>query len=56
MYQFLSQGKSCEVTNITGVIKVDRKSVTITFSTNDSVAEFQCKLDNEGLSFCKFTI
>ena len=40
--------------DITGVTTVNKKSVTITFSTNDSAIEFQCKLDNEEPSLCKF--
>ena len=46
--------KPCEVTDITGVTTVDKNSVTITFSANDSTIEFQCKLDNRELSLCKF--
>jgi len=34
---------------------VDRNAVTITFSADYSVAEYECKLDNEELSPCKFT-
>ena len=48
-------GEPCEVTSITGVVRVDGNDATITFSTSDSMAEFQCKLDNEIFSPCKFT-
>ena len=34
---------------------MDGNDVTITFSTSDSAAEFQCKLDNEMLSPCECT-
>jgi len=46
---------ACEIINITGAITVDRNTVTITFSTDHSAAEYECKLDNEELSPCKFT-
>ena len=52
-YAVLFLDKPCEVMDITGVTTVNKKSVTITFSTNDSAIEFQCKLDNEELSLCK---
>ena len=47
--------KPCEVTDITGVTTVDKNAVTITFSTNDSTTEFQCKLDDGDLALCKFS-
>ena len=51
----LLSDKPCEATSITGVVRVDGNDATITFSTIDSKVEFQCKLDNEILSPCKFT-
>ena len=34
---------------------VDKNNVTIVFSADDSLANFQCRLDNKKLSFCKFS-
>ena len=47
--------KPCKIMNVTGKVIVDKNDVTIVFSADDSLASFQCRLDNKKFSFCKFT-
>ena len=46
--------KPCKITNITGEVMVDKNNVTIVFSADSSLVNFQCRLDKK-FSFCKFT-